>query len=238
MRPRHSLIKRIPIAAVLVMLAAQSLHAQTERSGGGANAQLYADYQQAVSERSQLQADNAKLKSDLADVEKQLAAAKQQLATTRSGSANSQAQLAAAQAAQANSAKSLATLKSQTDELIGRFRETVNQLSTVEMDRNQLRQQLQESKASYDKCAVANEGLLQVNDEVLDRYSHQGAFSYFGRAEPFTRLERIRIDNLALEYHQRAEQLRVERAAQGGATSPANGTASAAPPRAPDTVKR
>lgn len=227
--------RRYVLLALLTLMVAVPAAAQTERSGGGGpNAQLYAEYQQAVAERTQLQTDNAKLKSDLADAQKQLAGLKQQLAAARSGSAGDQAALASAQAAQAAAAKNLATLRAQTDELIGRFRDTIGQLRDVETDRTRLRQQLEQSRGSYDRCAVANDGLYQIDNEVLDRYAHEGAFSHMSRAEPFTRLTRTRIDNLALEYHERAEQLRVQRQASKGGAAPMPATTSAAPPGGAD----
>lgn len=223
--PFHSPFRSWALPA-LAILAALPVAAQVERSGGGgANAQLYADYQQALSERTQLQADNAKLKGDLSDAQKQLATLRQQLAAARSGTAGNQAALAGAQAAQATAVKNLAALRGQADELIARFRDTISQLRDVETDRTQLRQQLQQSKAAYDQCAVANDALYQVDNEVLDRYAHQGAFSHMTSAEPFTRITRTRIDNLVLEYHERAEQLRVHHAApaaQGGGVAPAS----------------
>jgi len=116
-------------------------------------------------------------------------------------------------------------------ELISRFRETVTQLRAVESDRTLLQQQLTQSKAAFDKCAQANYQLYQVNNEVLDRYAHQGAFSYLARAEPFTRIKRTEIDNLVLEYRERAEELRVKPAASGAgvATAPARAVPAAAP---------
>jgi hypothetical protein len=113
-------------------------------------------------------------------------------------------------------------------ELIGHFRETVTTLRGVESERTQLQQQLAQSQAAFDKCAERNYALYQVDNEVLDRYQHQGPFSYLARAEPFTRLKRTQIDNLALEYKQRAEELRMKPPAANGV-----GTAPTPPPAAP-----
>ncbi len=229
----------------LAVLLSRPAAAQTERSGGGsANAQLYQDYQQAVTERTQLRADNAKLKSDLSDTKDQLAALKRQLAAAQAGAANSQAAVATAQAAQANTAKNLETLKAQALQLVARFRDTITQLRGVELDRAQLQRDLAQSKSAFDQCASANYQLYQVDNEVLDRYSHQGAFSYLARAEPFTRIERTRVDNLVLEYRERAEALRVQPRAGaapgggGGASAPTGNLAPASTPAAPGSVTK
>ena len=205
--------------------------AQVQRSGGGANAALMQQYQQAVTERSQLQADNEKLKKETDDLRRQLETVKQQLATTKTGVTRNEAALATAQASNESNAKALADSRAKMQELISRFRETVTQLRAVESDRTLLQQQLTQSKAAFDKCAQANYQLYQVNNEVLDRYAHQGAFSYLARAEPFTRIKRTEIDNLVLEYRERAEELRVKPAASGAgvATAPARAVPAAAP---------
>jgi chromosome segregation ATPase len=224
-------LRRAVIVLTASLLSAAAL-AQVERSGGGANAQLMQDYQQAVAQRTQFQAENDALKKQLEDLKKQLADSKQQFATTQKTAASTQAALAAAQSGREVADKNLADLKARTQELVERFRDTATTLKDVESDRNLLKQQLSQSKAEFDKCAIANDQLYQVDNEVLDRYTHQGLFSRVASAEPFTRLERTRIDNLAFEYRQRADELRVQRApgaAPADAVKPVSAESSSAP---------
>jgi seryl-tRNA synthetase len=185
--------------------------AQTQRGGGAVNAQLMQQYQQLATERTQLQADNAKLKKDLDDLKKQLDAAKHDLASSKTGASRTQAEVATLQASNEATTKQLEDARSKMQELVARFRETVTSLRNVEGERTQVQQDLAQSRAAYDKCAQTNAALYQVTGEVLDRYQHQGAFSYLERAEPFTRLKRTQIENLALEYKQRADELRVKK---------------------------
>jgi len=107
-------------------------------------------------------------------------------------------------------------------ELVGKFRETLTQMRGIESERSQLQQQLAQSKTAFDQCAERNYSLYQVDNEVLDRYAHEGAFSHMASAEPFTRIKRTQIDNLVLEYKERAEELRVKKAeaAAGSAVPP------------------
>ena len=185
--------------------------AQVQRSGG-ANAQLAAQYQQAIAERAQLQADNEKLKKQLEDAKKQTDAATKQLATLKASAATAVSQLAAAQATGQSSAQSLEQTKSRMQELLGRFRDTAATLRIVEAERTQLQQQLAESKSKYDVCAERNYQLFQVDSEVLDKYEHESPFSRAARAEPFTRIKRTQIENFVDEYRERAEELRLQKA--------------------------
>jgi chromosome segregation ATPase len=219
------------LIALCGLAAAAPALAQVQRSGGGsgaANAQLMMQYQQASTERAQLQADNAKLKKDLDDLKKQLDAANKQATATKAGVSRGAAELAAAQAINERATKDLADSKAKMQEVIAKFRDTITQMRGIEADREQLKQQLTQSQAAFDKCAERNYSLYEVDNEVLDRYAHQGAFSYLERAEPFTRIKRTEIDNFVLEYKERAQQLRVQKA------TPPAGAAPAPPAKAPN----
>jgi chromosome segregation ATPase len=198
-------------AMLLLLLTGPGLQAQVQRTGGGASAQLVQEYQQALSEKTQLQADNDKLKKDLDDAKKQLQAANKELAELKSGSGAAQAQLAAAQAAAQRDAQALEQSRARMQELVDRFRDTATSLREVETDRSRLQQELAQEKASFDQCAERNYQLYQVDREVLDRYEHQGLFSYLASAEPFTRIKRTQIENYVDEYRARAEELRVQK---------------------------
>jgi len=228
---RHHIAIALGILGMLCLSMAQG---QSERSGGGVNAQLAQQYQQAVAERTQLQSDNAKLKKDLDDTKKELDAAKRQLAALNANTGKAQAELTAAQTSSQNNEKTLEQTKAKLQELVDRFRDNVATLRGTETERVQLQQQLVQAKAAIDQCAQRNVALSELNAEVLDRYQHQGVFDHLAKAEPFTRIERAKIDNLVLEDRQRVDELRVQKqstAVQGtmSGTAPPVAPASGAP---------
>jgi len=181
-------------------------------------------YQQLASERTQLQAENGKLKKDAEATKKQLDTVTKQFAAYKAAAERNQAALGVARNASENSAKTLEDTKAKMQELIGRFRETLTTLRGVESEKTQLQQQVAQSNASFDRCVEKNYALFKVTEEVLDRYEHQGAFSYMARAEPFTRIKRTQVENLVDEYRQRAEELRVSKAeAAAGSQRSASG---------------
>ena len=240
----HSATRRVPgLVAALALVGGvavtASVSAQVQRSGGGngaANAQLMMQYQQADAERTQLKSENTKLKKDLDDLKKQLDAASKQAVASKAGVSRDAAQLAAAQAANDRSAKDLADSKGKMQELVGKFRETITQMRGVEAERSQLQQQLTESKAAFDRCADRNYSLYQVDNEVLDRYAHEGVFSHVASAEPFTRIKRTQIDNLVLEYKERAEELRVKKAGATPGSAALPGATTSGTPAAPSSA--
>jgi cell division septum initiation protein DivIVA len=204
------------IAVVLLMAGTGSAWAQAARSGGGANAQIAQQYQQALSDRSAAQAENTKLKADLEDAKKRLADLTKRAASAKA-SAASQAALAAAQAASRNSEQTLEQNKVKMQELIGRFRESTASIAGLETDNNQLKQKLAASVAQYDQCTQRNVELYELSNQVLDRLQHQGVWGAMARAEPFAQIKRTQLDNLVVEDRQHAQELKIQKPAVGDA---------------------
>ena len=224
------------IAALLagLLIGTAPVRAQTQRSGGGDSQRIMQQYQQVSAEKTALQAQVAQIKKDLDGANSQLAEVKKERDALKARAAGSSA-AAAQQVAQANASKeavekSLELNKQRTAELVDRFKETIGALKGVESDRDQLRRNLDEINVKYDKCAENNEQLYQISNTVLERYGHVGFFTKAVAVEPFTRITRTRIDNLVVETHEHAEELRLKKTAP-----PAPTHASPDAPAAPST---
>jgi hypothetical protein len=157
------------------------------------------------------------MKKDLDAAKSELAGVKKERDALKARAAGSSAAVAQ-QIAQANASKeavekSLELNKQRTAELVDRFKETIGALKGVESDRDQLRRNFEDLRVKYDKCADNNEQLYEISNTVLDRYEHVGFFTKAAAVEPFTRIAHTRIDNLIVETHERAEELRLKKAA-------------------------
>ncbi len=205
----HQLVTCILFVAGASLGTAAPAQAQTAR-GGGDNARAMQELQQLAAERTALQAENAKLKDQVADLKKKL-----DQATTEDATATARAkELEAAAAHGAESTKenadALAKSRSQMLELVTRFRETAENLKTVETDRNTLRGTLEARDRDYKLCVDHNIGLYGVGREALDRLERRGFWSKVRESEPFTQIARARLDNLIDDYRQRMDELRLE----------------------------
>ncbi len=199
------IVRWVAILAVLLAVVAVPAHAQTTRSGGD-NARAMQQLQQLASERTALQAENVRLKRELEEAQQKLAAASaQQGALARRAQA---AEVATSRLAASNdaSAESAARTRAQLDELVVTFRETALLLKDTETERNTLRQQLQAAERQLGTCRTHNAELIDMNDEVLERLEDTGFWTRLAAAEPFTRIKRTRLENLAAEYRGRAQE--------------------------------
>ena len=188
-------------------LVAHGALAQTARSGGGtsaANAQLVQQLQQLGSERTALQTENERMKRELADLRKERDALKAgQQALDRRAKA-SEATAAGSTRERETTEAELAKSKDRMQELVAKFRETVQTLKDVETGRAVATQTLATRERDLKSCVDRNVALYQLNEEVLNRFEHEGALPRLARAEPFTQLKRNQNENLIDDYRARA----------------------------------
>jgi chromosome segregation ATPase len=199
--------------------------AQTQRSGGGASQAIMQQYQQLAAEKTALQNQLEQAKKDLDAAKAELAGVKKERDAAKAHVGVSPAALAQANGAKEAAERNAEKTKRQIGDLVVRFREMATNLRDVEGDRNKLKDELAKANAVLDRCAEDNMQLFEITGQVLDRYEHVGLFTKTSSIEPFTKLTRTRIENLADEYRERAQLLRVKKqpAAPASQTSaPAN----------------
>ncbi len=205
---------------LVAVLAAGPVLAQSARKDNGNNAQLMQQMQQLATERTQLSADNAKLKKELDEMRKE----RDSLKAERDGydrkvrSAEGAAVRAAGDKKQTED--ELAQYKTRMTELVGKFRDTVTTLREVETDRATAKRDLETRSVELKSCVDRNVQLYTMNDEILDRLEGQGVFSGLARAEPFTRIKRTQLENLADDYRARADDAKIEPAASPSTVPP------------------
>ena len=201
------------IAFLVPLLAAASpVLAQSQRSGGGEAQKFMQQYQQLSGEKTALQAQVEQMKKDLGKANADLAAMKKERDALKTHAVGPAPAVVAQLTASKDSAERNAEqLKQRMTELVARFRETAGNLKDVEADRSKLRSDLDMRNVAFDKCAENNQQLYEINGELLNRYAHVGLFTKVSATEPFTQITRTRIDNLVVETHARAEELRVKK---------------------------
>lgn len=193
----------------LIAVAGLPAGAQTVRSGSE-NARAMQQIQQLTAERAALTAENERLKQQLEESRREASAgskAEEQALARRARTAEENAsRLLAARNAESEEA---ARTRGQLEELVGKFRETAGTLKEVEKQRDELRGRLASAEQGLETCRAHNAELLQMNEEVLVRLEQTGFWTKLAADEPFTRLKRTQLENLAADYRVRAGELAV-----------------------------
>ncbi len=207
---RPDLTRPLAIAAAVAafVLGAPAI-AQTARSSGEGGAQAMRQLQQLAAERTELQAETARLRKQVTELEAKLAATETDQRALRARAVGADVAISRARASTGELEAEVARRKEREEQLVAEFRKTIDNLRTLETERNQFRDQAAVSGRRFDECARQNVELASIAIEVLQRYEGAGFGHALGRAEPFTRLTRTRVENLVDEYRVRVEELRV-----------------------------
>lgn len=183
--------------------------AQVSRSGGAASAELMQQLQQLASDRTSLQTDNAHLKQQLADVTKERDDLKKAQDTVEQRSRTTAVALEQSGRERAASEQELGQMKARMQELIAKFRETVQTMRQIETEGSTAKQNLATRDRELKVCIERNLALYQLNGEVLTHYEHDSVWAHLARAEPFTQIKRAQLENLIDGYKARAADERV-----------------------------
>ncbi|HVN44290.1 MAG TPA: hypothetical protein VMT66_03485 [Steroidobacteraceae bacterium] len=194
--------------------------------------------QQLASERTALQAENDKLKKQLADVTKDRDALKAGQQALDKRAKDTTAVLEHSRAQREAADQEVTQTKAKMQELIAKFREALAKMREIETENTVTKQTLATRERELSRCVDNNVALYKLNDEILTHLDKKssGLGSCMASTEPFTKIGRVRNENLVDEYRARAEDQRVTPAAglpsTSAATAVSPASATGAPPPA------
>lgn len=198
------------VLALLALGAVSGAQAQTQRSGGAAaNTQALMQLQQISAERTALQAENAKLKGELAKASQERDSLKDAQETIMKRGRGAEAELARVVSDRARLEGDLAQQKDRVQELASRLRDAAGSLREVEMDNDTTKRSLSAREQEMHACVDRNAKLYELNGQVLSRFERLGLWSAVAGHEPFTKLKRIQLENLADDFRNRADEQRL-----------------------------
>jgi predicted RNase H-like nuclease (RuvC/YqgF family) len=205
------MMRRAAVGFVAIALPAllQPLSAQTARAGANANAQLLQQLQQLGAERTQLQAERDQQKHELESLRSERDSLKKAQTASHQQEQSSGAALKESAARRAQLEQELQQTKDKMQELIGKFRETIQTLKATETERAAAKQALASRDQELNRCVDSNLALYKLNGEVLGHLEHTSMWSHVARAEPFTQIKRVQLENLVDDYKARADLQRV-----------------------------
>ncbi|MFC4313793.1 hypothetical protein ACFPN2_32265 [Steroidobacter flavus] len=82
--------------------------------------------------------------------------------------------------------------------------------NTRDADAKQLDERQRTLAQRVDGCERDNAQLVDVAEEILDRYRNKGVWAAMRNAEPLTGIHRVQLETLAQKYHSRILELRAK----------------------------
>ena len=167
--------------------------------------------------QQQMNEQNAALRKERDDLAAQLAAVQASVAGLKEKSRKASGEALGLQKSLQAQQRDNATLTQQLTEaqqaLATLRQEDANTLATLkasEDDNGKLKATGAEQRGQIAECEHKNLLLYQANMELLKKYQNKSAWDALVQKEPFTGIEKVRIDNVLQEYRDRLDAGRVK----------------------------
>ena len=197
------------LTAGIAALAPGAAQSQEARSGGGAvSAQMVAQLQQLAEERTALKSQNEELQRQLTAIKAERDRLQQGERASSLRAKSSIAALASSKAQEASSEQKLAQMQANVQQLVAKFRQVVDTLRKTEIEEADTKQTLAMRQQDLSSCTEHNQALYELDEEVLSHFANRGFWSRLAADEPFTRIERVRLENYADESRAKAQEQR------------------------------
>ena len=182
--------------------------------------------------QQQMNEQNAALRKERDDLAAQLQAAQASVARLEKKSRKASGQAQGLQTSLQAQQRDNATLTRQLTEaqqalaaLRQQHENTLATLKTSEDDNNKLKATGVEQRGQIADCEHKNLLLYQANTELLEKYQNKSAWDALAQKEPFTGIEKVRIDNVLQEYRDKlaAECVKLQPAESAGKAAQGSG---------------
>lgn len=127
--------------------------------------------------------------------------------------------------------KQYTELTEKYQELDKNLQQMTQQYSDAGKDLQQLREEKEQEQkrlsGDIQVCEKKNAELYRISTEMMDKYRDKGVFSALMQDEPFTQIEKVKMENLLQEYRDKADAAKIA-SAKVPAVSPVSETPPAA----------
>jgi len=107
----------------------------------------------------------------------------------------------------------LAELSAKNQETEKKLKEMEQEFATASKNLQQTQMEKEQEKKKLDGdirvCEQKNSELYSISVKLLDKYQAKGVLDAIRQAEPFTQLEKVRVENLMQEYRDKSDANRI-----------------------------
>ena len=163
------------------------------------NALAKAQYmlRQVSTEKANLEKELAKQKVENAGLTKELQSLKKESKTRFDVSNN-------------NQQEALSLLKNDRQKIQSKLEVEAEKNTAIASSNEHLSQQLAKQTNNFDLCYNNNKKLYDINKEILGKYEDKGFWAALSQNEPFTAIEKVKIENLVQDYQYQIDSLSVK----------------------------
>jgi chromosome segregation ATPase len=93
------------------------------------------------------------------------------------------------------------------------YTDTIKALQQVQKEKEQVQKEKEQSEKQLSGdvrvCEKKNADLYRISTELMEKYQSKGVFTALLEAEPFTQLEKVKVQNLMQEYKDKSDAVKI-----------------------------
>ncbi len=190
------------LSAALLVLPAHA----ADKAGKDQTKRLQQQLRKAEQEKTQLVQQKTEIEGQLKDTQEKAADAERRAEAAANRSSRLNKELGAIKAEK----EALASAsKAELAALAAKLAEMERKLAEQRLEKQSLDAALARQKTALSVCMERNAALHKLGNEVLAKYEQKGCLTSLLEAEPFTQLQRVKLENLMEEYRDKLDENRV-----------------------------
>jgi chromosome segregation ATPase len=215
----------IVLALVAAATSWTSSAQQDDRRAREAARRIQLMQQQLAQEKAQLEQDKAKLEKDNADKDKQIKQLQARLKRTEAGTKQSEADVRGKTAEVARLKSELEALslkfveqREKADKLTDSYKASLETIRNRDAEKETLNAQAREQREIIGRqahlvqaCEEKNLALYELGNDLMRRYRNKSVMDALKQAEPFTQLEKVKMENLLQEYAEKMDAKKIDK---------------------------
>ncbi len=192
------------LSAALLVLPAHA----ADKAGKDQTKRLQQQLRKAEQEKTQLVQQKAEVEGQLKDAREKAAEAERRVEAAAQRGSRLNKELGAIKAENEALAS---TSKAELAALSAKLAEMERKLAEQRQEKQTLDAAFARQKTALSVCTERNAALHKLGNEVLDQYEQKGCLTSLLQAEPFTQLQRVKMENLIEDYRDKLDASKVER---------------------------
>jgi septal ring factor EnvC (AmiA/AmiB activator) len=218
-------LRRLSLAVLVCLIASPALGQQEDNRAKEALRRLQAQQREFNEQKAVLEQAKAKAEKDSADKDKEIKQLQARLKKVETGSNQSASELTHIRAELERTRTELAALgvrhaqeRERADKLSDEYRQSVATIGNKDAEEKRLSAMVTDQREIVGRqagiiqaCEDKNAQLARLGGELLRRYRDKGLLDALKQAEPFTQIERVKMENLWQEYRDRIDAGKLDR---------------------------
>lgn len=193
---RKILIALLMIPFFLMTTVTNSVAAENDNTK---NALAKAQYmlRQMSTEKASLEQQVAKQKVDIDNLSKEVSMLKKESKNKLDATASAQLEM-------------LTNLKGDRQKVQGKLATEIEKNAELTAANEHFKSEVAKQTNNFDVCYNNNKKLYEINKEILGKYEDKGFWAALSQKEPFTAIEKVKIENLVQDYQYQIDGLTVK----------------------------